>query len=139
MAEVQIKWVERRQFVGIDSTRHSVVISGTGPEDGVGMKPAELLLIALGACSAFDVLDILEKKRQKVTGLEVRVHGEQDPEPPWAFRRIHVTYRVRGRGLSPKAVEDAVRLSEEKYCSVSATVRGVAALTHSIELVEEEG
>ncbi|MDT7885581.1 MAG: OsmC family protein [Thermoflexus sp.] len=139
MAEVQIKWVEKRQFVGIDSTRHSVVISGTGPEDGVGMKPAELLLIALGACSAFDVLDILEKKRQKVTGLEVRVHGEQDPEPPWAFRRIHVTYRVRGRGLSSKAVEDAVRLSEEKYCSVSATVRGVAALTHTIELVEEEG
>ncbi len=139
MAEVQIKWVEKRQFVGIDSTRHSVVISGTGPEDGVGMKPAELLLIALGACSAFDVLDILEKKRQKVTGLEVRVHGEQDLEPPWAFRRIHVTYRVRGRGLSSKAVEDAVRLSEEKYCSVSATVRGVAALTHTIELVEEEG
>jgi putative redox protein len=139
MAEVQIKWVEKRQFVGIDSTRHSVVISGTGPEDGVGMKPAELLLIALGACSAFDVLDILEKKRQRVTGLEVRVHGEQDPEPPWAFRRIHVTYRVRGRGLSSKAVEDAVRLSEEKYCSVSATVRGVAALTHTIELVEEEG
>lgn len=139
MAEVQIKWVEKRQFVGIDSTRHSVVISGAGPEDGVGMKPAELLLIALGACSAFDVLDILEKKRQKVTGLEVRVHGEQDPEPPWAFRRIHVTYRVRGRGLSSKAVEDAVRLSEEKYCSVSATVRGVAALTHTIELVEEEG
>jgi len=139
MAEVQIKWVEKRQFVGIDSTRHSVVISGTGPEDGVGMKPAELLLIALGACSAFDVLDILEKKRQKVTGLEVRVHGEQAPEPPWAFRRIHVTYRVRGRGLSSKAVEDAVRLSEEKYCSVSATVRGVAALTHTIELVEEEG
>jgi hypothetical protein len=85
MAEVQIKWVEKRQFVGIDSTRHSVVISGTGPEDGVGMKPAELLLIALGACSAFDVLDILEKKRQKVTGLEVRVHGEQDPEPPWGL------------------------------------------------------
>jgi putative redox protein len=71
--------------------------------------------------------------------MEVRVHGEQDPEPPWAFRRIHVTYRVRGRGLSSKAVEDAVRLSEEKYCSVSATVRGVAALTHTIELVEEEG
>jgi len=134
---VQIKWVEKRQFVGIDSTRHSVVISGTGPEDGVGMKPAELLLIALGACSAFDVLDILEKKRQKVTGLEVRVHGEQDPEPPWAFHRIHVTYRVRGRGISPKAVEDAVRLSEEKYCSVSATVRGVAEITHHVELVEE--
>lgn len=137
MAEVLVKWVEKRQFVGIDSTRHSVVISGTGPEDGVGVKPAELLLIGLGACSAFDVLDILEKKRQAVTGLEVRVHGEQDPNPPWAFRRIHVHYRVRGRDLSPKAVEDAVRLSEEKYCSVSATVRGVAQITHSIELVEE--
>jgi len=139
MAEVQIKWLERRQFVGIDSTRHSVVISGTGPEDGVGMKPAELLLIALGACSAFDVLDILEKKRQRVTGLEIRVRGDQDPDPPWAFRRIHVLYRVRGRGLAPKAVEDAVRLSEEKYCAVSATVRGVAEITHTIEIEEEEG
>ncbi|MCS6963247.1 OsmC family protein [Thermoflexus sp.] len=138
MAEVQIKWLEKRQFVGIDSTRHSVVISGTGPEDGVGMKPAELLLIALGACSAFDVLDILEKKRQRVTGLEVRVQGEQDPDPPWAFRRIRLIYRVRGRGLSPKAVEDAIRLSEEKYCSVSATVRGVAEITHAIEILEEE-
>ncbi len=137
-AEVQVKWLEKRQFVGIDSTRHSVVLSGTGPEDGIGMKPAELLLIALGACSAFDVLDILEKKRQKVTGLEIRVQGEQDPDPPWAFRRIRVIYRVRGRDLSPKAVEDAVRLSEEKYCSVSATVRGVAEITHTIEILEED-
>ncbi|MFN3928304.1 MAG: OsmC family protein [Thermoflexus sp.] len=137
MTEVWVKWLEKRQFVGIDSTRHSVVISGTGPEDGIGVKPAELLLIALGACSAFDVLDILEKKRQKVTGLEIQVHGIQDPDPPWAFRRIHVTYRVRGRELSLKAVEDAVRLSEDKYCSVSATVRGVAEITHTIEIVEE--
>lgn len=138
MPEVLVKWVQRRQFVGIDSTRHSVVISGTGPEDGVGVKPADLLLIALGACSAFDVLDILEKKRQAMHDLEVHVQGEQDPQPPWAFRRIHVTYRVRGRGLSPKAVEDAVRLSEEKYCSVSATVRGVAEITHTIEIEETD-
>ncbi len=137
MAEVWVKWLEKRQFVGIDSTRHSVVLSGSGPEDGIGVKPAELLLIALGACSAFDVLDILEKKRQRVTGLEIRVQGDQDPDPPWAFRHIHVRYQVRGRGLSSKAVEDAVRLSEEKYCSVAATVRGVATITHTIEILEE--
>ncbi|MER3468389.1 MAG: hypothetical protein C4312_07845, partial [Thermoflexus sp.] len=134
MAEVLVKWVEKRQFVGIDSTRHSVVISftrhgidifGTEPDSWGDMTLEELWPIAMGAYLASDVLDILEKKRQAVTGLEVRVHGEQDPNSPLAFRRIHVHYRVRGRELSPKAVEDAVRL-------VSATVPGVAQITHSI-------
>lgn len=137
MAEVTVRWVGEFNFVGVDSNRHSAVISGMPPDRSIGLKPAEMLLLALAACTGYDVVNILTKKRQKLTGLEIGVRGEQDPDPPWAFRRVIVTYRVRGRGLDPKAVQDAVRLSEEKYCSVAATIRGVARIEHTVELIEE--
>jgi putative redox protein len=130
-----VKWVESRQFVGIDSTNHSVVMSS--PDDGIGMKPSELLLVSLGGCTAYDVVSILEKKRQKLTGLEVAVTGEQDEESPWPFRKIHLHYTLRGKGLKEKAVQDAIELSEEKYCSVAATVRGVAEIDYEYTIVEE--
>ncbi len=136
MSEVKLTWVQGGQFVGVDSTKHSVVLS-TG-SDGTGVKPSDMLMIALAACSAVDVVNILEKKRQSLTGLEIRVEGQQEPDPPWAFRKIHVIYMVKGKGLSDKAVQQAIELSEEKYCSVSATLRGVAEITHSFEIVEEE-
>jgi putative redox protein len=126
-----VKWLEKRQFVGIDSTGHSVVISSAA--DGVGMKPSELLLVALASCTAYDVVDILEKQRQKLVGLTVEISGEQEPEPPWTFRRIHSVFRLRG-DLDPKAVRRAIELSETKYCSVAATVRGVAELTWEFEI-----
>jgi putative redox protein len=136
MSEARVKWIEKRQFVGIDSTDHSVVISS--PKDGVGVKPSDLLLIALGSCTAYDVVDILEKKRQKLTGLQVVVTGEQDEDPPWTFRKLHMQFTVRGKGLKEKAVQDAVELAEEKYCSVSATVRGVAEIDYNYAIIEEE-
>jgi putative redox protein len=126
-----VKWLEKRQFVGIDSTGHSVVISSAA--DGVGMKPSELLLVALASCTAYDVVDILEKQRQKLVGLTVEISGEQEPEPPWPYRRIHSVFRLRG-DLDPKAVRRAIELSETKYCSVAATVRGVAELTWEFEI-----
>jgi putative redox protein len=132
----KVKWVESRQFIGVDSTNHSVVMSS--PDDGIGMKPSDLLLVSLGGCTAYDVVSILEKKRQKLTGLEVAVTGEQDAESPWPFRKIHLHYTLRGRGLKEKAVQDAIELSEEKYCSVAATVRGVAEIDYEYTIVEEE-
>lgn len=111
---VRVKWVEKRQFVGIDSTSHAVVMSS--PDDGIGMRPSDLLLVALGGCTAYDVVDILQKKRQPLAGLEVSVTGEQGAEPPWTYRKIHVQYTLHGKGLKEKAVADAIRLSEEKYC-----------------------
>lgn len=132
----RVKWVEGRQFVGIDSTDHSVVMSS--PKDGVGMKPSDLLLVSLGGCTAYDVVSILEKKRQKLTGLEVAVSGEQDEESPWPFRKIHLYYTLRGKGLKEKAVRDAIELSEEKYCSVAATVRGVAEIDYEVTIIEED-
>jgi len=134
----RVKWVESRQFIGIDSSKHSVVMSSQDEDNGVGMRPSDLLLVSLGGCTAYDVVNILEKKRQKLTGLEVAVSGEQDEDPPWTFRRIHMQFTLRGKGLRGKAVQDAIALSEEKYCSVAATVRGVAEITYDYAIVEEE-
>ena len=134
----RVKWVEKRQYVGTDSSKHSVVMSSQDEENATGMKPSELLLVALGGCASYDVVGILEKKRQKLTGLEVTVTGEQEPDPPWTYRQIHLHYVVRGKGLREKAVRDAIELSDEKYCSVSATVRGAAEITYDYIIVEEE-
>jgi putative redox protein len=132
MASSVVKWTGGKTFIGTDSTSHSVVLST--PSDGVGMKPSELLLVALSSCTAVDVVEILEKKRQTLLGLEISASAEQDADPPWTFRKIHLTYKLRGKGLTEKAVEQAITLSEEKYCSVAATVRGKAEITFSWEI-----
>ena len=134
----RVVWLEKQQFVGIDSTKHSVVLSAHDEENGNGISPAELLLLALGGCTAYDVVNILQKKRQRLTGLEVAVTGVQDADPPWTFREIRVQYCVRGKGLREKAVHDAVRLSEERYCSVAATLRGTVEITYDVVILEDE-
>ena len=135
MASASIRWLSGQTFIGTDSTKHSVVISSTA--DGVGMKPSELMLVALCSCSAVDVVDILAKKRLTLTGLEVSASAEQDSDPPWTFRKIHLVYKLRGKDLNEKAVEQAITLSEEKYCSVAATLRGTAEITFSYEFANE--
>lgn len=137
MAEVELRWTQKLQFVGTDSTQHAIVLSSANEENRTGVKPSDLLLMALGGCSAVDVVEILQKKRQKLTGLTVHVSGEQDADPPWAFRRVHLVYEVRGRGLAPNAVEQAVALSEEKYCSVRATLEGKVEISREVRIVEE--
>ncbi len=136
MGQVSVTWLQNQQFVGTDSTRHSVVLSGMGPEDGIGMKPSELLLVSLGGCTAYDVVNILRKKREKLTDLQVTVEGEQAADPPWPYIKVHVHYQVTGHNLKPEAVEQAIRLSEEKYCSVSATVAKSAAITYDFEVID---
>ena len=135
MVTTKVHWLKDRHFVGTDSNNHSVVLSGQ--KDGIGVSPSETLLIALASCSSVDVVEILEKKRKKLTFLEVTASGERDPDPPWAYRKIHVKYRLGGQGLTEKAVEQAIELSQEKYCSVAATVRGVAEITYGYEIVTE--
>ena len=135
MGEVQVTWVQNEQFIGTDSTNHSIVLSTA--QDGTGSKPSDLLLVALGACSGVDVVGILVKKRQNFTGLQIKVSGQQDTNPPWTFRKLHIEYIVRGKGVSEKAVQQAVELSEDKYCSVAATLRGVAEITSSFQIVED--
>jgi putative redox protein len=136
MAHAQVTWFGGKQFVGVDSSKHSVVMSAQDEANGTGMKPSEMLLVALAGCTAVDVVQILEKKRQDLRGLEINVKAEQEQNPPWAFRHIHLEYVVSGRGIKDKAVADAIRISEEKYCSVKATVSGVAEVTTSYRVVE---
>jgi putative redox protein len=127
MPTATVQWLNEQHFVGVDSGGHSVVLSGQ--KDGIGVSPSQMLLVALASCSSVDVVEILKKKRKKLTLLEVTITGEQDSEPPWAYRKIHLAYRLAGEGLTDKAVSQAIELSQEKYCSVAATVRGVASIT----------
>ena len=102
-----------------------------------GVNPVQTLLAALGGCCGMDVIEILRKKRQDVTGYEVVLTGERRDEHPRAFTRIEVLHRVRGRNLSASAVEEAMRLSDTKYCSVYATLRPSVELTSRYEIVPE--
>lgn len=133
MGVTTVKWIGGKRFVGIDSTNHSVVLSTA--DEGVGMKPSELMLVALAACTAVDVVEILAKKRMPLEMLEIAASGVQDADPPWAFRQIHLKYCLQGSGLTDQAVQQAIELSEEKYCSVAATLRGVAEITYSYEII----
>ncbi len=133
MPTTSVRWVKGRQFVGSDSNHHSVVLSGEDPATGV--SPSEMLLIALSACTAYDVADIMEKKRKPLRHLEIIADGKRDEEPPWAYHSIHLTYRLSGKDLTEKAITQAISLSQQKYCSVAATVRGVANITTSFEIL----
>ncbi|NIN69369.1 MAG: hypothetical protein GTO63_32735 [Anaerolineae bacterium] len=138
MAEAVVKWIGDKEFVGTDSTRHSVVMSGQPREKAAGVKPAELLLVALAGCAGVDVVSILKKRRQTLSGLEIRVTADQDPDPPWTFRKIHLEYSLHGPQLTVPVVEQAIKLSEEKYCSVGSTLSGVAEITSSYAIIEDE-
>jgi len=132
-----VTWLQKLQFVATDSSKHSVVVSSQDEANGVGMKPSELLLLSLASCTAYDVANILQKKRKRLTELHVDVQGEQQSEAPWAFRKIHLHYVVGGDGISERDVAKAIHLSHEKYCSVSATLRPVVELTHDYEIVSD--
>ena len=135
MGTAIVKWIEGKQFIGIDSTNHSVVLST--PDEGIGIKPSDLLLIAVASCTAVDVVEILAKKRTPLTYLEISSSGEQDQDPPWTFRKIHLHFKIKGKNLTEKAVEQAIQRSEEKYCSVAATIRPSAQITPDFEILPE--
>lgn len=124
-------------FVGVSPGGHAMVLE-TDSERASAATPMELLLLALGGCTAVDVVSILKKKRERVTGYRVEVRGERRAEHPRAFTRIEVRHVVRGHGVSERAVAAAVELSENKYCSVAATLRPAVELVTTYE-VEEEG
>ncbi len=134
MSSASVKWIGGKQFVGMDSTRHTVVLST--PDEGVGMKPSELMLVALASCSAVDVVEILNKKRAGLTSLEISAEAEQEQDPPWTFRKIHLTYRMKGSALTEKDAAQAIELSEGKYCTVAATLKGKAEITTSLIILE---
>jgi putative redox protein len=134
MTEAKTIWSQDHRFDGIASSGHSVVVDG---DKTAGNSPMELVLIGLCGCTGYDVVSILQKKREPFTSLEVRAQAERAPDPPSVYTEIKLIYRVGGK-VSRKAVEDAVRLSKEKYCSVSAMLEKTAKITTQIEFLNTE-
>jgi putative redox protein len=124
-------------FVGISPSGHAQVLE-TRHERASAATPVELLLIALGSCTAVDVISILRKKREQVTDYRVEVRGERRAEHPRAYTRMEVRHIVRGRNVSEKSLAQAIELSETKYCSVAATLRAGVELSTSYEIIEDD-
>ena len=122
-----------RQFVASSGTGHHFLLDDAA--GNTGAKPIELVAIALAGCTAFDVINILRKKRQQVTGYEVQVEADQAANPPQVFTNVRIHHVLTGTDISRQAVEDAIKLSEEKYCSVGAMVQKSAALHTTFEIV----
>ena len=136
----RIKWVENVCFMGESETGHAVILDGA-PEAGghnLGMRPMEMLLIGMGACTSFDVVTILKKSRQPVTDCVAEIQAERADEIPKVFTKIHVHFVVTGKGLNATQVERAIKLSAEKYCSASIMLGKSAEVTHDFEIVEAE-
>jgi putative redox protein len=136
---VSVNWVRKMQFIGNDEHNHSVVMdtSPAGGGENSGPTPMRLLLMAVACCTAMDVVDILQKSRQNLTGLSVFSRGVQNEEYPRYFKEIHLKYVLEGKDLAKDRVERAIRLSEEKYCSVGATVSGKAKIFIKYEIREK--
>lgn len=133
MASIAVaKWIDNQRFVATAGSNHSIVMDG---DRATANSPMEMVLLGLCGCTGYDVVSILRKKREPLTSLEVSAEADRAPEPPTIFTAIRLTYRVSGK-VAPKAVEDAVRLSEEKYCSVAAMLRTSAKITYTIEYTE---
>jgi putative redox protein len=124
-------------FVGVTPSGHAQAIE-TDSARASAATPMELLLIALGSCTGVDVISILKKKRQHVTDYRIEVSGDRREDYPRSYTRLYVKHIVRGRGVSEAAVASAIELSETKYCSVAATLRGSAEIVTSYEIVEED-
>jgi putative redox protein len=129
MTNARATWVEKQQFTGISDSNHSIIVDG---DKVAGNSPMELVLIGLCGCTGYDVVSILKKKREPLSSLEIRAEAERAPNPPAVYTKIRLIYRIGGK-VSRKAAEDAVRLSKEKYCSVSAMLDKTAKITTEIE------
>jgi len=137
--KARIKWVEKVTFLAESGSGHAVVLDGAPDAGGrnLGVRPMEMLLMGLGGCSAFDVVLILRKGREDVSDCVVELEAERAETDPKVFTRIHMHYKVAGRGLAAAKVERAIKLSAEKYCSASAIMAKTATITHDWEVIEE--
>jgi len=136
--KARVKWVENVCFMGESETGHAVVLDGAPDAGGrnLGMRPMEMFLIGMGACTSFDVVTILKKARQPITDCVAEIEAERADEIPKVFTRIHVHFVVTGKELNPSQVERAMKLSAEKYCSASIMLGKSAEVTHDFEIKE---
>jgi putative redox protein len=136
MGTVSLKWIDSQMMVGVDSYGHPIV-TGSWPEknpEWAGLKPSDLLLLSAAACSAYDVVMILNKQREPLKGLEVQCSGTQQSEPPYAFTALHLHYIVKG-AVNPPKLARAIELSETKYCSVICTLKATVKISSDYEIL----
>ena len=137
MQAATLRWTGEQKFIAVSPSGHTLAMD-SDRNSNTGPGPMELLLMALGACTATDIVIILEKKRQKLVSLEVICSGERAPEPPQVWTKLEILFRLGGK-LEESGVKQAIQLSEEKYCSVSATLRKSAELTWRYEILPSQG
>lgn len=137
--ECNVKWFSGMSFIAETGSGHLLTMDGA-PEAGgqnLAPRPMEVVLAGTGGCTTFDVVMILKRARQPVTGCEVRLTAERADSDPKVFTRIHMHFIVTGKGLKPDSVAQAIKLSAEKYCSASIMLGKTAAITHDWEIVED--
>lgn len=139
MLTAKVTYINGMQFIGESESGHALVMDADPSAGGrnTGPKPMELLLISSGGCSGMDIISVLKKKRQEITGLEIQVKGEKAGDYPMKFTDITLKFIVRGRNISESAVKRAVELSMTKYCSVKATLEGTANIRYSYKIINE--
>ena len=137
--KARAKWVEGMAFMGEAGSGHAVMMDGAPDYGGrnIGIRPMEMLLIGLAGCTGFDVVSILKKGREAVTGCEVEIEAERAASDPKVFTRIHLRYRITGKGLAYAKAERAVTLSKEKYCSASIMLGATAAMSYELDVIDE--
>lgn len=128
---VHLHWNHDGQFTLRDDEDRQIVMKK--PQ---GISPSDLLPMALIGCTSYDVVEILRKQRQDLHELKVSAESVQDEDPPWRFRKIHIHYQAVGRGIDPEKLRKAIQISEEKYCSVYATLKDAVEITHDFEVTE---
>jgi putative redox protein len=135
--KARVKWVEDVLFLGESGTGHTIVMDG--PEEagghGTGMRPMELLLLGMGGCTSFDVVEILKKSQQDVRDCVVSIDGTRADEAPKVFTKIHVHYKITGKNVKESYVERAIKMSTERYCSASLMLAETAEITHEFEII----
>ena len=133
-----VTWVGKRNFTGRSGSGHEMPMSASAAEESEGASPMEMVLLGLGGCSSYDVVNILEKMREPITDCLCEIEAERAEEAPRVFTTIHMKFIVTGRGLNPDKVNKAVTMSAEKYCSASIMLGKTAKITHSIDVREAE-
>lgn len=137
--QATIKWVDGRQFIGESGSGHTIVMDGPPDHGGrnTGVRPMEMILMGVGGCSSFDVIDILQKGRHDVHDCTAELTAERVDTVPAVFSKIHLHFKVTGKNLSATAVERAVKLSAEKYCSASIMLgKAGVEISHDFEVIE---
>ncbi len=138
--EAKVKWVGGRAFMGESGSGHAVIMDGPPDHGGrnIGIRPMEMILLGVGGCSSYDVMDILQKGRHEVSDCVAELTAERVDAIPSVFSKIHLHFKVTGKDLKPAAVERAVKLSAEKYCSASIMLSKSVDITHSFEVIDSE-